>query len=208
MKGLTKRQSEIIDFIQDFIHDHRFSPSYREIMQHFGFSCIGTVSKHIQALKRKGVLSNEKNCSRSISLTEVQQKFLTPAAIVLVPTIGSINGEGPIEFYSQPKMVPIAQQFINNPNSTYVLLVEGDTFEEEMISRHDLLIIEARQTAEEGETVIALINEHQTVIKKYFPFGTYIKLIGHNPHHHPLVIREENIAIQAVLIGLIRGLSI
>ena len=63
MKGLTKRQNEIVHYISEYINIHRFSPSYREIMEHFGFTSLGTVYKHVQVLKRKGMIQAEKNAA-------------------------------------------------------------------------------------------------------------------------------------------------
>ncbi len=203
MKGLTKRQLDVLDFIKDFIHTHRYSPSYREIMAHFNFSCVGSVTKHIDALKRKGILNNEKNCSRSLTLTETSTA--TPRRQEIeIPLIGTISAGNPIELYPNSQTIAIPEILIHDRDSTYVLRAKGDSLEEEMIADGDLLIIEARQKALPGETIIALINNHDTIVKQYHPEGIYVRLVGHNPHHHPIIIREEDISIQAILIGLIR----
>lgn len=204
MKGLTKRQRDIVDFIKEFIHTNRYSPSYREIMAHFNFSCVGSVTKHIDALKRKGALSNEKNCSRSLSLTEAVSIAPPRRQEIEIPLIGTISAGNPIELYTNSQTIAIPEIFIHNRDTTYVLRAKGSSLEEEMIIDGDLLIIEARQHALPGETVIALINNHDTIVKQFHPEGIYIRLVGHNPHHHPIILREEDISIQAILIGLIR----
>jgi repressor LexA len=203
MKGLTKRQREIIDYIKQFIDTKQYSPSYREIMAHFNFSCVGSVSKHIQALKRKGALINEKNCSRSLAVEEALSQPIRSQEVEL-PLIGTISAGNPIELFPRSQSITVPEALIHDHNSTYVLKAKGNSLEEEMIIDGDLLIIEARQNAETGETVVALINNHDTIIKQYYPEGTYVRLVGYNPHHHPIIVRDEDLAIQAVVIGLIR----
>lgn len=205
MKGLTKKQRDIVDFIKEFISTHRYSPSYREIMNHFGFSCVGSVTKHIQALKRKDILTSEKNCSRSLALKDSTPAPPPRSHEIELPLIGTISAGNPIELFPHSQAVAVPEILIHDRHSTYVLRAKGSALEEEMIVEGDLLIIEARQKALPGETVIALINNHDTIIKQFHPEGTYVRLVGYNPHHHPIIVREEDVSIQAVLVGLLRA---
>lgn len=205
MKGLTKRQLEIIDYIKEFIDTHRYSPSYREIMTHFNFSCVGSVSKHIHALKRKGILLSEKNCSRSLTLENSHPTPTQKKQEIELPLIGTISAGHPIELFPNSQSIAIPEILIHDHSSTYVLRTKGNGFEEEMILDGDLLIIEARQIALPGETVVALINNHDTIIKQYHPEGVYVRLVGHNPRHHPIILREEDASIQAIVVGLLRA---
>lgn len=203
MKGLTKRQSEIVNYVSDFIQTHRYSPSFREIMQHFDFSSLGTVYRHVNVLKRKGILLLEKGCGRSLALAIAPPSQEAKAQVIL-PFIGQISAGKPIETFSQARTVAVPELMVHAPDKTYVLRAMGDTLAEEMIGDGDLLIVEARQEAHAGETVVALVNQHDTIVKKFFSEGHYIRLVGHNAHHHPLLIRTEDIQIQGVLVGLLR----
>jgi repressor LexA len=203
VKGLTKRQLEILNFIETFIESNRFSPSFREITSHFGFSSVNTVTRHISALQRKGFLLSEPKCSRSLTLTEASmQKKIHPE--IELPFIGTISAGYPIETFPHTQTVAIPEFMVHDPEKTYVLKAKGDSFQEEMIANGDLLLIEARETPLPGDTVAALINQHDTIVKRYFPEGPYVKLIGNNPHHHPIILRREDIVIQGVLVGLFR----
>ena len=204
MKGLTKKQREIIDYIQDFIQTHNYSPSFREIMSHFGYSCVGTVSKHVQALKRKGVLTWEEKCSRSFSPIVESTPVKIQKSEIELPLIGTLSAGYPIEMFSHSQTIAVPEAMVHDPSKTYVLRAKGDGLHEEMILDGDLLLIEARQHALSGETVIALVNQHDTIVKQYFPEGIYVRLVGHHVHQHPLILREEDIEIQAVMIGLLR----
>jgi repressor LexA len=206
MKGLTQKQFQVLHFIQHYIQTNHYSPSFREIMVHFGFSCVGSVTKHIEALKRKGLITNEKKCSRSLSLTET---IPLPPSVnekkeIELPLIGTLAAGYPIEMYSHSQSIAVPEALVHDPQKTYVIKAKGNGLQEEFILEGDLLIVEARQEAMPGETIIALINQHDTIIKQYYPEGLYVRLVGHNPQHHPLILREEDVIIQAVVISLMR----
>lgn len=202
-KGLTKRQKEILTYITDFIQRHQYSPSYREISKHFGYNSLGTVYRHLNVLKRKGMLQGEKNCSRSIVLTEVPPHESSKE--IELPLIGQISAGKPIEMFAQSFMTVVPSNFVQLPESTYVLRVTGHSLHEEMIMDGDLLIVEACQSANPGETVVAIINKRDTIVKKYFPEGNFAKLSGHNVQHHPILLRHADLSIQGILKGLIRS---
>jgi len=203
MKGLTKRQREIIDYIQEFITNNRYSPSYREIGHHFKFNSLGTVYKHVDALKRKGMLLNKNKASRSIAPTEQIVKPQQQTEIE-VPFIGNISAGIPIQTFSQTKQLSVPRGLIHAPEKTYALRVQGNSLSEEMIADGDLLLVEARQEAHPGETVVALINGHDTIIKKYYEESPYVRLLSSYAVHHPIILHAENVVVQGVVVGLLR----
>ena len=203
MKGLTKRQSEILGYIQEFINTHHYSPSYREIMNHFELSSLGSVYKHIHVLKRKGCLVGEKQAKRSLNLAKAPQKPQAQTDIE-VPFIGHISAGKPIETFPQCQTIAVPDFLVQMPEHTYVLRAKGDSLQEELISDGDLLLVEARTNASPGETVVALINNQDTIVKRLFPDGDRVKLLGHLPHQHPIILRWEDIQIQGVLVSLMR----
>ncbi|MBA3816194.1 MAG: transcriptional repressor LexA [Parachlamydiaceae bacterium] len=203
MKGLTKRQRDIVEFIQEFIKNNRYSPSYREICQNFGFSSLGSIYKHMQALKRKGILSSESKVSRSIMLTTHSEKPETLNEIE-IPFIGHIAAGMPIQTFPQRQQITIPRSFVHNPEKTYALRVQGDSLNEEFIADGDLLVVEARQEAHQGETIVALINNHDTIVKRFYQEGIYVRLLGTFANHHPIILQKEDVLIQGIVIGLIR----
>jgi repressor LexA len=204
MKGLTKRQKEIVSYIEEFIQTHRYSPSYREIMQHFDFSSLGTVYRHINVLKRKGMLFAEKNCSRSIALTALSPEPESQQSDIKLPFIGHLTAGKPIETFPQSQTIGVPVEMVHAPDRSYVLRVLGDAFAEERICEGDLLIVEARHEAHAGETVVALVNQHDTIIKRYSFDGEYVRLTSRTQHQHPIVLHPDEIQIQGVLVGLLR----
>jgi repressor LexA len=199
VKGLTKRQVEIAAYIKEFIEKNRYSPSYREIQEHFHFSSLGSVYKHIQTLKRKGQIDLEKHCSRSLALPLSSDK---QTAEQQLPFIGNITHENTIETFSQIQTIAVPASLISSFESTYVLRVRGDALNEELIGDGDLLIVEARQTAYTGELVIALMPDRKVIIKRYYPEGDCVKLRGHSSDSFS--IKPEEFILQGVVIGLLR----
>lgn len=203
MKELTRRQRELIDFIQNFISNNRYSPSYREISHHFGFNSLGSVHKHIATLKKKGALSSKSRVGRSITTVE-EPNLIPTSSEVSVPLIGYIAAGMPIQTFSQSQQVQVPSAYVHSPDKTYALRAQGDSLSEELIADGDILLVEVRHEAHPGETVVALINDHHIIVKKYYPEGDFIRLSGSHSDHNPILLRHDDIAIQAVVISLIR----
>lgn len=203
MRGITPRQQEVLTYITDFIATHKYAPSYREIMRHFNFSSVGTVAKFIEILKSKELLLSENGRKRSLVpiKTLARKELMTEYSL---PFIGKISAESPIVIFTKSKSLAVPSNLLHAPEITYILQAEGHSLNEEHIAHGDYLIVEARQEVHPGETVIALMNTQDAIVKRYYPENGYVKLIGHNPQHPDLTIREEEIRVQGVLIGVIR----
>jgi len=200
MQGLTKKQHAVLSFIQDYIHHNRYSPSYRDIQEKFGFSSLGTVYNYLNILKRKGTLTSQKQSSRSLSLPHANPYH----SEIVIPFIGHVKAGFPIEMLAKPQTVAIPHSLVNNPESTYALRVKGDSLAEELIADGDLLIVETKQEIDEGATIIGLINSHDTVIKRCFWEEHYIRLESKTAHHRPLIVREGDLEVQGCLIAILR----
>ena len=204
MKGLTQRQLEILKFIREFIAAHEYSPSYREIMEHFGFTSLGSVYKHMNVLKRKGVIVADKNSARSIALAERPGRP-DAADSVDLPLLGVIAAGHPMETFPQASRISVPAQFVPSNGAThYALRVRGDSMKDLNISDGDIVVVESRNTAKEGETVVALINGQATLKMIHFQ-GENIRLEPANAAYQPIIARAEEVTVQGVLRGLLRG---
>jgi len=202
MKGLTKKQRDILDYIETFIEANGFSPSYRDIQTHFGFQSLGTVYNYIKVLKRKQVVDGEKGGYRSL-LPTLQEKKQTNGEIEL-PFIGYLSFGSPIDTFPQIQSALVPQSLVPNPSRTYALRVRGDGFQNELISDGDLVLVEARSEAKSGETILYLFDQRTVDIKKYFPEGQYARLESKTSSQDPILRRNEEIRIQGIVVGLIR----
>lgn len=203
MIGLTKRQREIIDFIDEFIRKHSYSPSYQDIMARFGFSSLGSVYKHLKVLKRKGMVNSESSCSRSLSLT-TPPKIEPQQNSVDVSVIGYLSSDGPIETFPIPQVISLPTFMVQDPEATYVLRVRGDGLAYDHICDGDLVVVAATSEADPGDIVVALINNRNMVVKRYYPEGQHIRLRSSTPDASPLFLQPDKVLIQGIVIAVLR----
>ncbi|MBT3394773.1 MAG: repressor LexA [Waddliaceae bacterium] len=205
MKGLTKRQREIVDYIKEYIGSNSYSPSYREIMEQFGFSSVGSVYKHVKALERKGFLSLEKGCSRSIAL--VEEGSIGGDASVELPFIGTVTAGQPIEMFEQTSSITVPSVMVSSLGQCYILRVRGDSLINDHINDGDLIIVEAKQNPDPGELVLAIIHNNETVIKRCYPEGLYTRLEAIYSDTHPITLKHDEVFVQGCVVSLLRMYS-
>ncbi|MCX7012703.1 MAG: transcriptional repressor LexA, partial [Candidatus Sumerlaeota bacterium] len=196
---LTKRQKQVLDYIESFIREHGYSPSLEEIGKGLKLSSLATVHKHLTNLQIKGVMRRLPNRSRSIELESVPMFAGEGPALRLM---GEIAAGLPIETY--PDDAPTAtieapREFVTSPDN-YVLRVRGDSMIEESIADGDYIICEARERAENGETVVALIDGHEATVKKFYAEGGVVRLQPANEKMQPQFYAPERVTIQGVVV--------
>jgi repressor LexA len=204
MKGMTKKQSDMLRYITHFIEKKGYSPSYREIMRAFDLNSPGTVYKHLQALKRKQNLFSEKHCSRSLSLEDIHSRE-SPSFECELPYIGYISANSPVESFPQTETIHVPPLLVPNPDKTYVLQVQGDFLLKELIADGDLLLVEVRSQFDAGSLVLARVNNHAMVVKRYYAAGTQIRLEGHyDTLAKPIDVLHDEVQILGAVAGIIR----
>ena len=198
---LTRRQAQILDFIREDSQEHGFAPTLQEICHQFGLSSVATVHKHVGQLVSKGYLRRQRrNASRDLTLAgEIQPSV----GAVAVPLLGTVAAGLPIEALPTVEEVILPEQWLGRQR-TYALRVRGDSMIEEQIRDGDVVVVEERETARNGETVIALIDDESATVKQYQRRGATIRLLPANPTMTPLEYSEERVRIQGVVIGVLR----
>lgn len=201
---LTRRQREIVNFISDFIRDRGYSPTLEEIGQGLGLSSLATIHKHLKNLEQKGLIRRRWNHSRSIQLLDPQTAVLFDQ-IVELPLLGRVAAGRPIEAVLDEQTLGVPRHLAGgNGKQTYVLQVEGDSMIEEHITDGDFVIVESRETALPGETVVALVEGESVTVKKYYPEGSLVRLQPANAALAPIMVQADQVRIQGVVIGLMR----
>lgn len=200
---LTRRQREIVDFISRFISDNGYSPTLDEIGQGLGLSSLATIHKHLRNLEQKGMIRRRWNHSRSIQLVDPQTAAMLEQVVDL-PLLGRVAAGLPIEAIRDEETIGVPSHLIGTSKKTYVLQVEGDSMIEEHISDGDLIIVESRETATAGETVVALVEGESVTVKKFYPEGEMIRLQPANSALAPIMVRADQVQVQGVVIGLMR----
>jgi len=200
---LTKRQKEILDFLKAYIEIHNYAPSIDEIREHFRLGSLATVHMHLRMLERKRVIRREPNQSRSVELVPTTE--FNRARIVDVPLVGTIAAGEPIEAIPDEERIGLPEELLG-PGRTYVLKVRGNSMIGEQIRDGDFVIIEERQTAENGQTVVALLDGTDVTLKKYFDEGERIRLQPASPDMEPITVNknEDRLQIQGIVIGILR----
>jgi repressor LexA len=198
---LTRRQKEILDYIEGFIGEWGYSPSFEEIAESFGYSSLATVHEHLSNLERKGYIRKSYNESRSVELVRPGQG----APSMELPLLGAVAAGLPIEAIPDTETVAVPPDMVRRQKDNYVLRVEGNSMIEEQIRDGDYIVVQAQPNAEDGEMVVALVRGDSATVKKLYrePEGR-IRLQPANPTMQPIVVDAHDVQIQGVVVGVIR----
>jgi len=195
---LTKRQKEVFDYLKDHIQRMGYAPSIMEICKQFKLSSPATVHKHLIHLEEKGLIHRQHNLSRAIELTEEP----APAQKMEFPLLGSIVAGKPLEAVEDREMIAIFPDA--GGKDIFVLRVNGNSMIDDHIRDGDYVIVEKRETAENGETVVALLDNERATLKRFYREGNRIRLQPANPEMEPIIVTEGGFKIQGVVIGILR----
>ena len=197
---LTKRQKLIYDYIANFIKENGYAPSIVEIGEKFGLSSPATIHKHLLNLETKGLIRRRKNLSRAIELAEEPSFRLSH---VEAPLLGTIAAGLPLETFPMEETISIPEDMLGRKR-TYVLKVKGDSMIEEHIQDGDYVIVDEAETAMNGDTVVALVNNDSATMKKFYLENGAVRLQPANSSMAPIIVPAENVRIQGIVIGLLR----
>jgi len=198
---LTKRQKEILDYLQESLAENGYAPSFEEIASHFGFASLATVHEHLENLRKKGYIRKGYNQSRAIQLVSAPDQ----TGAVELPLLGNVAAGVPIEAIPDQETIAVPEALLGRGGQNYVLRVKGDSMIDEQIRDGDYLIVNSRQTAHNGEMVVALVdNESATVKKFYREPGGKVRLQPANPTMSPLIYDASAVTIQGIVVGVIR----
>ena len=193
---LTRRQRQILDFVKKFIEEKAYSPSLQEIGEGFGLTSPATVHKHILNLVSKGLLKRGWNRSRSIEVLEGKET-------AGLPLLGYIAAGSPLETVPDPQTIAFPWTEAGARN-LYVLQVRGESMIEDHIQDGDYVIVQEQSTAENGETVVALLEGGEATLKRFYRENGTIRLQPANPSMSPILLNEGELKIQGVVVGVLR----
>jgi repressor LexA len=199
VQPLTKRQREILDYLNDFISEHGYAPSLEEIGRRFNLSSLATVHKHLTNLQEKGFIRRAWNRSRSVELipTRVGQRA------VELPLLGYVAAGAPIEAIASTETIAVPDSLASKRDS-YVLQVKGDSMIDEQIRDGDYVVVEDRKSANNGEMVIALLSGLDVTLKKFYQENGQVRLQPANPTMQPMLVAANQVQVQGVVVGVMR----
>jgi repressor LexA len=197
---LTPKQLRILTLIRDYQRKHGYSPTMQEIADVLRVTKV-TVFEHVTGLERKGLLRRSKHRARSLELTEHGLAAFPDESRGTLPLVGRIAAGAPIEAIENKESVNLEDLFAAK-SGAYVLRVRGDSMIDEQIRDGDLVVVEQRETARNGETVVALLDEGEATLKRFYKEHNRIRLQPANAKYAPIYV--DNVRIQGVVIGVIR----
>jgi repressor LexA len=196
--NLSKRQAETLDAIRSWLSAKKYAPSYREIMRSMGIKSPATIYSHVQALRAKGYLAVQNGKMRSIELTSKSNMFVKA---VELPLVGVIAAGQPIEAIEDREMISIPIELLPHLNC-YVLQVKGDSMVDDGIYDSDYVIVERNFYPNNGDVVVALLNNECATLKRYYREKTRIRLQPANKKMRPLY--AKNPVIQGIVRAVLR----
>src|SRR6195256_6794688 len=199
MLPLTKRQREILDYLNEFIQQHGYAPSLEEIGHRFGLSSLATVHKHLTNLQEKGFIKRAWNGSGSVERAPTR----TGGRAIALPLLGYVAAGLPIEAIASSETIAVPEDLVGR-RDTYVLRVKGNSMIDEQICDGDLVIVEDRKTAQNGEMVVALLSGSDVTLKKLYRENGRIRLQPANPAIQPIFADPDQVQVQGVVVGVMR----
>jgi len=194
--ALTKKQKEVLDFITEYVREHDYSPTQKEIQDHFGFKSLGSVQDDIKYLTNGGYLINDSHSVIGLMPSVVQQNTEE------IPLLGSIAAGIPIEAIENSDRISVPTHMLGK-GQYYALKVKGESMIEDGILNGDVAIIKHQSQAENGQIVVAVV-ENETTLKHYFKKSKQIELHPANKTMKPIIIKDRECEIRGVMVGLIR----
>jgi len=193
---LTKRQREVYEFIRDKIHHRGYGPTVREIGAEFDIKSPNGVMCHLKALEKKGLITREPNMSRAITLTE------EPAHEEGLPLAGRIAAGFLHEAVEDTQRVNFNDLFHSDAGDLFALKVEGDSMIDDQIADGDFVVIRKQPVASPGQIVVALTDENEATLKRWYPEKNRIRLQPANPAMKPIYVDHARVA--GVVVGVVR----
>jgi len=196
---ITKKQREVLDFIISYSKKKGYAPSLNEVCKNFKLSSVSTAHFHISKLKKEGYLEKLKNKARAISVPEKEQ-------LVKIPLMGIIAAGEPIEAIRQNEYLAVAKTKLPQNGDFYALRVSGNSMIDENIKDGDVVLVKQQEVAENGQRVVALIDNYEATLKKYYKERNQVRLQPANSAYEPIIIRKDrDIKIQGVVIDVIQN---
>ena len=203
MEKLTSQQEKMLDKIKQYLVKRGYAPTVRELCQEMNLSSTATVQVHLNNLEKKGYLKKEDGKNRTIELLVDNEYIPKSENVVEVPLLGKITAGKPIEAIERPdEYFSLPSYLIPNNKDVFTLLVSGTSMINAGILDGDIVIVERKNTANNGEIVVAMTDENEVTLKTFYKEKDHIRLQPENDTMEPFIM--QNVTILGKAIGLYR----
>ncbi|TAL19860.1 transcriptional repressor LexA [Patescibacteria group bacterium] len=197
MSPLTKKQREILDYILKVMRERDYTPSYREIAEALDLSSPATVHEHIKRLREKGYLEDTEGAP-----VMVDKGLLASAKAVVLPLLGLITAGEPIEAVEEKETLAVPSALVKDGENSFVLKVKGRSMIEDGILDGDYVVVEKNPAPRNGEVVVALLENTQATLKRFYRERDRVRLQPANREMQPIYVK--NLQVQGVVRAVIR----
>jgi repressor LexA len=200
--NLTPRQLDVLVAIRNYRHLHGYAPTMQELADQLGTSKV-TIFEHVGALEKKRVLRRDKHKARSLEIVS-DERLPDEDRSTKLPLLGNIAAGSPIEAVENREEIDLETMF-QARNGVYVLRVRGESMIEDHLCDGDYVVIERRETAKNGEQVVALLDSGEATLKRWFKEGRQVRLQPANSTMEPRIVDADRVRVQGVVIGVLRS---
>ncbi|WP_080874563.1 transcriptional repressor LexA [Oceanobacillus timonensis] len=203
MTKLSKRQQMIFNFIKEEVEQKGYPPSVREIAVAVGLASSSTVHGHLERLENKGFIRRDPTKPRAIEVIYGNENEAPRDKAIYVPVIGKVTAGIPITAIENiEEFVPVPSSSAGPDDNLFVLIIEGESMIEAGILDNDMVIVKQQSSADNGDIVVAMTEEDEATVKRFFKEKNRFRLQPENPTMEPLYY--ENVTILGKVIGLYR----
>lgn len=206
MKKLSKRQQDILEFIKKEVSQKGYPPSVREIGEAVGLASSSTVHGHLARLESKGLIRRDPTKPRAIEILD--QDVVTPmysGSVINVPIVGKVTAGQPITAIENvDDYFPIPDRYVSPDDNVFMLEIMGDSMIEAGIFDGDLVLVRQQHTANNGDIVVAMTDEDEATVKRFFKEKDYFRLQPENSSLSPIILKS--VSILGKVIGVYRTL--
>ncbi|MDQ0245798.1 repressor LexA [Bacillus fengqiuensis] len=206
MTKLSKRQQEILSFIKEEVKSKGYPPSVREIGEAVGLASSSTVHGHLARLESKGLIRRDPTKPRAIEILDTDEtSHIAKANVINVPIIGKVTAGQPITAVENvEEYFPLPDKYAAPEDHIFMLEIMGDSMIEAGILDGDYVIVRQQQTANNGDIVVAMTEDDEATVKRFFKEQHYIRLQPENSTMEPIIL--QNVSILGKVIGVYRSI--
>lgn len=203
MEKLTNKQEEILTVIKKFIAEKGYAPTIRELCKLCNLNSTATMFVHLKNLTTKGYISQTESKFRTIELNVPNEYDSRNDNVIEVPLLGKVAAGNPIEAIENPnEYFSLPKELVPNDKEVFTLQVNGDSMINIGIYDNDIVIVKRQKVANNGEIVVAMTDENEVTLKRFFKEKDYIRLQPENDYLEPIIL--NNVTILGKAIGLYR----
>jgi repressor LexA len=198
---LTRRQRQILDYLNSYSSENGYAPSFEEIAEHFNYNSLATVHEHLTNIERKGYIKRTYNESRAIEI--LPSDVISRA--VEIPLMGAVAAGVPIEVATDAETVSVPEDFVRRSGNHYALRVRGQSMIDDQIRDGDVVVVHDRNAADNGDMVIAMLEGSSATVKRFYrERDGRIRLQPSNDQMAPIYVREDQMQVRGIVVGVLR----